>query len=242
MASAQHEPGSHVQFVARGKGWNLKKTSVMVEGDTDVSYFELASKLYSNKHDKKLVGDDFSTFSPGTGDEGGTPGIIQWFPTLKNLIDIDVDTASKKCFRIAVLVDGDSAGKMARKALLAANRSFVENRDVFVLHRTMPRSTREPTTLTKQIEKSNKGWKSIDCEIEDLIEKSFLDEYFSENPRARRNLQEVNGAYHVNMERGYKGELFRYVEKYAIYEDIKKIIDIVRSLRFYLGVDPDGVL
>lgn len=241
MDSAKYEPGSHVQFLAKQKGWDLKKSSVIVEGDTDVSYFKLASKLYSGKFGKRLLGDDFSIFSPGTGDEGGTPGIIQWFPTLQNLINIDVDAASRKCFRVAALVDGDSPGKKARNALLAANRSHIENRDVFILHRIMPRKTIAPSALTKQIKINNEDWKMMDCEIEDLIDKDLLNEYFVGTPRAKRRLVEHNGEYHVDMNRGYKGELFRFVNKYAMYKDLEKIIEVARSLRFYLGVNPDGI-
>lgn len=133
-----------------------------LEGDTDEGYFKLASRLYFENHGRRLIGEDFTVFSVGTGDEGGTPGIIEWFPPLLKLIDADVDERSNRLYRVAVLVDGDSAGKKARNALLASNRKLLENRDVFVLNRIMPRKCTEPKIVSKQIEAANNDWRQLD--------------------------------------------------------------------------------
>ncbi|EJM7846400.1 hypothetical protein NOZ45_001456 [Vibrio parahaemolyticus] len=234
--------GNHVTWYAERFKWPLKKSNIIVEGDLDKAYFELADRLYYERIGRRLIGDDLSIFPTGTGEDGGTFGICEHFPVIRKLVDMDVDTVGKAVFRIVALVDGDSAGKKAKKILTSQNSRLIECRDVFVLQRKMPRNTLEPKTLTRQIEDANQQWRQLDCEIEDLISAELVDLFIEQDPRCMKVSPILHeGMHHYELQQGYKGKLCRFVEEYASYEDIELVIEVLRSIRFYLGLNADGI-
>lgn len=234
--------GNHVTWYAEQKGWPLKKTNIIVEGDIDKAYFELSDRLYHGKTGRRLLGNDLSVFPPGTGDDGGTPGICSQFPVLRKIIDMDVGTDGKATCRAVTLLDGDSAGKQAKNILTSKYSRLIEWRDVFVLHRQMPRSTIEPNALKSQIERANQQWRHLDCEIEDLISADLMDLFFEQESNCLKCAPfETAGARHYEFQIGCKGSLYRFVEENASYEDIELIIDVLRSMRFYVGLNANGV-
>ena len=234
--------GTHVNWYAEQQGWPLKNTNIIVEGDLDKAYFELSDRLYQGKTGLRLLGDDLSVFPPGTGDDGGTSGICSQFPVLRKIIDTDVGADGKATCRVVTLLDGDSAGKHAKKILTSKYSRLIEWRDVFVLHRHMPRSTNEPNALKSQIERANQQWCQLDCEIEDLVSADLMDLFFEQAPNCLKCAPfEATGARHYELQIGCKGSLYRFVEENASYEDIELLIDVLRSMRFYVGLNPDGL-
>lgn len=234
--------GTHVVWYADSLGWQLKKTNIIVEGDLDKAYFELSDRLYHEKTGRRLLGDDLSVFPTGTGDKGGTYGILEHFPSIRKLIDMDVNPDGKVVFRVVTLVDGDSAGKKAKGILTSQHSRLTECRDVFVLHRKMPRNTTESKTLKSQIESANEQWRQLDCEIEDLVSADLIDLFIKQKPNCMRIPPVlIAGMYHYELQSGYKGELYRFVEENAFYEDVELIIEVLRSMRFYLGLNADGI-
>ena len=153
MPSTIYNPGDVILGFAKLKGWNLKKRSVMVEGDNDVAYFELIAKLYLKKTGLDLIGKDLSIFSAGTGKQGGTKAIFDEYPSLMNIIRSDVNQNGKILFRVIALVDNDNAGRTLRNNMLHQYKQLRNNAHIFVLQRIFPRTTSEPNSLTKQIEK-----------------------------------------------------------------------------------------
>lgn len=233
--------GTYVAWYAEQQGWPLKKNNIIVEGDLDKAYFELSDSLYYQNTGRRLIGDELSIFPTGTGDSGGTYGICDNFPALRKIIDTDVGIDGKVTCRAVTLVDGDSAGKNAKNILTSKYSRLIECRDVFVLHRHMPRSTNDPKTLKVQTERANQQWRQIDCEIEDLVSADLMDLFIEQEPRClRREPFEMSGARHYEIQDGYKGSMCRFVKENAIYEDVGLIIDVLRSMRFYLGLNPDG--
>ncbi|MDP4488176.1 hypothetical protein QDG88_09500 [Pseudoalteromonas piscicida] len=234
--------GEYVTWYAGNHKWPLKKSNLIVEGDLDKAYFNLADRLYYNKTSKRLIGDDLSIFPTGTGDKGGTFGICEHLPTIRKIVDMDSDAQGKAMFRFVALVDGDSAGKNAKRILTSNHSRLIECRDVFVLQRKMPRNTLEPKILTRQIESANQQWKQLDCEIEDLISDDLVDLFIENEPNCIKLPPIVQeGMRHYELQHGYKGQLCRFVENYACYEDIELVIEVLRSMRFYLGLNVDGI-
>lgn len=214
----------------------------MVEGDSDVRYFELASKLYRQATTLQLLSKDLAIISAGTGDVGGTLGIYEEFPPLFKMIQADADSQSKPLFRLTCLFDNDIAGRQAARTLLHQYRSLRECRDVFLLSRSMPVSTSEPTVLTKTIASANQNWKDLDCEIEDLLDDNFIQAFLSENPLAlKRNLIEQGGKTHYEFKDSMKGRLWLFANENCTLSDVTSIVETLKSLRFYLGLPPNGV-
>jgi hypothetical protein len=74
------------EWLAQKWGWRLAKANLMVEGTSDVRFFRVASEVYERATGRRLLTGDLSVFAAGNGDEGGTYGIAERFPTLHNLV------------------------------------------------------------------------------------------------------------------------------------------------------------
>lgn len=238
---SKQSPGDRVRWYAELKTWKLLRRNIMVEGDSDVRYFTVASKLYNQKFGKSLVGTDLSIFSSGAGSMGGTSGVFEEFPTLTKLIQADSDFQGKALFRVIALLDNDYAGKSLKKALLDQYRSMRINRDIFLLNRVLPRKASEPSVLTRHINEENVLWKDLDCEIEDLLAQNLIDAFLEEMPDAlKKPCKEISNRRHSEYSDQAKSNLIRFVERNAILDDVEEIVEVLKSLRFYLGLDPDG--
>lgn len=182
VTSSAMRPGNLVLEYAKRMMWTLRRRNIMVEGNTDVHYFELAAKLYKRETQFELLGDDISLFACGSGDSSGTDGMFEQLPPLLNIINIDPDQNGKILFRVIALVDNDTAGQMLHRGLTKQYRRIKTNRDIFILHRVFPRTASEPKALTSQIKKYNESWKGLDCEIEDLLGDDLVGCFLDEVP------------------------------------------------------------
>lgn len=228
---------SIVEMYSEQKGWRLAKCTLFVEGESDESYLRTAATLHRGKTGQDLIDDlDFTVRAIGQGDDGGTRGIQDQFPTIKNLSDYSVDPEGRRQFRVAAMVDGDSPGKGCAKALVAANRKLLMWRDVFVLNRRLPRKTTDPNGIGRHIDDANAGHRALDTTIEDMIPEPFLDEYFRAHggylPKKRR----VGDAIQVHVPPDHKAGLARFFYHNAIADDAIHLIEVIRSMRYYLEV------
>lgn len=235
-------PGDLAREYAKRKNWTLRPRNIMVEGDSDVRFFLLANKLYNQDTKLNLLGDDISLFSCGFGNSGGTYGIFEQFPPLLSIIKSDPAPNGKVIFRVIVLVDNDDAGRRLHNGLTQQYRQLKTFRDIFILNRIFPRNSSEPNTLKKQIEKHNEDWKGLDCEIEDLLGSDLIELFLDENPNALRSTPvKRNGRCHYEWTDSAKGRLFKFTEQYANLTEINDVVEVLKSLRFYLGLRPEGV-
>ncbi len=231
------EPGALAQEYCRRRGWDLKRRNIMVEGDSDVRYFTLASDLHYKKFQKRLLGVDFGCFSAGTGDSGGVEGVARELATLKNVIDNDRDPNSKAIYGVVGLLDDDYAGRVCA-AVLKNTWRYREGREYFRLRRNWPMKSNEPILLGKHL--AEVGQDSF-TELEDLLSPDFVDSFFEERPEAKQTLI-VNGMgqRHYNLVDRMKGPLWLYTRDNAMYEDVALIVDCLKAIRFYVGLPVDG--
>ena len=69
----------------------------------------------------------------------------------------------------------------------------------------------------------------------------LLEEFVREDPRrCRGEPRRQAGGHHFEFARDAKSALFRFVSNYANLDDLSAVIELLKSLRFYLGLDPDG--
>lgn len=235
-------PGELAKEYAKRMNWTLRSRNVMVEGESDVDYFKVANELHKENAKLDLLGDDISLFACGSGDSGGTVGMFEQLPPLLNIIKSDPDPNGKLLFRVIALIDNDRAGRGLQNGLLQQYRQIKTNRDIFILNRVFPRTTSEPKALTNQIEKYNKDWKGLDCEIEDLIGPGIIECFLEENPGAlRKPPTNINNGYHYEWIDSAKPNLYRFTQRYALLDDVTMIVEALKSLRFYLGLHPEGI-
>lgn len=243
LPTPQYEPGLYTHIFAAKMGWPIRKNNILVEGESDLNYFKLADEFYTRETSRTLIGSDLAIFPTGSGDAGGTYGLLDGFPQLRNHIRLDTASDDKELFRVVVLLDNDKAGRDAMRRLMAGDTELLENRDLFLLRRVLPRGTREYYQLTRHIEQENNAWKELDCEIEDLIHRTLIELFIEENHgclhRTRPSVI-LENAHHYEFADAVKPNLFRFVRKHAEFDQLVSVIEVLKSLRFYLRLDPDG--
>ena len=235
--------GEQVQWFASQLGWPLKRFNILVEGETDREYLLFADRFYRREHSRTLLGKNVAVFPTGSRNEGGTFGLIRYFPTLRQLIDLDVDGQGKTVFRAIALVDGDSAGKAAVRLLTSKYTRFVLWRDVFFVQRRLPRKTRDVRALALQVGAANQRWRRWDCAIEDLIDYELLWRYRKIQSRAIPKLRKIPGGEHeVRVCWQFKQDLVRFCCEHGEYGLAIRHVELLKSLRYYMGLAPDGDL
>ena len=230
-------------WYASQMGWRLLRGNVMVEGNLDVRYFTRAATLHEVATGLSLLGKDLSVFSPGSGDLGGTFGIAERFPVLHGMARVDLDSNGKAKYRVVALLDDDNHGRAAARLMAQANRSMQENAQLFLLKRRMPRRSRDAKPLTQHLKEVNAEFGTLDCVIEDLVDPTICDLYAEQFPEHVKGKSQTTGSgRHSSWLDDGKFGLVRFVEQNAEYEEMQQIIEVLKSLRFYLGLPPDGIV
>ncbi len=221
--------------------WPVAERSILVEGEHDQRYFILASRLHAQKTGLSLLGSRLAIFPTGIGDEGGAFGLQRHFHPLRAIMDRDVTREGRKVFHAIALFDDDMEGNRGFSALTGQHLNYRKWRDVFLLQRVIPRSTRDPDQLAKIVTSSNASWKGLNCEIEDLVGIDIIKAFVDDNPTSLiRQLDERGAAVHCSFKRHAKADFIRFVEKNAVFEDLNTIIEVLKSLRYHLGLAPEG--
>jgi hypothetical protein len=234
-------PGELVRNYATLQGWRFAEAFVMVEGDSDVEYFSLASAIYFQKTGRELVGARLSVVSAGSGDHGGADGVQREFPVLRRISDLDVTPRLKRVCRAVALLDCDAAGKRAAHFLTAKHLQFVLAQDVFLLNRVFPLTRATAKNRRALIDDANQAWRELDCEIEDLLPSSLVECFLGERPEFRsRFARRIEEQWHYDVPAIAKASLFRFVRDNALFDDLSGIIGILKALRLYLELDPEG--
>ncbi len=231
-------PGRLAVEYCRRRGWTLLKRNIMVEGDSDVRYFELANRLYHSKSGLRLLGGDLGCFSAGSGQDGGTDGIAREYASLRRIIDTDRDAASRSLFRVTALLDDDPSGR-ACAATLESTWRYRLGRDFCLLRRSWPMKSNEPNVLAQHLKQQTCD---VPTEIEDLLAPSLLIAFGDERPGAldRRRLGS-QGEHHYDLPDNVKGALWVHTRTHAMLEDVSHLVECLRAMRFYLGLPVDGI-
>ncbi len=223
------------------KRWPIRSTNIMVEGESDRIYVELAARLHHAATGRWLVGQDLSVFPPGDGDAGGVYGIQEQLPVACSLAGVDLDANGKRRYRIVGLMDGDSAGKGIARSIVGANRSLLMWQDVYLLQRVMPTRTRDVVGLGKHVDDENRKWRALDTVMEDLIDVTAFDLFAAECPQHCRPRQVLEGEYHYHFAEGGKPPFRRFVEQNGDLGTLARVVAMIAAMRFYLGLDVNGV-
>ena len=232
----QYAPGEFILQFGRLMGWGqLTHCNLMVEGTTDVEYFEIASDLYKESHGLALIDSDFQVFAVGKGNEGGTFGIKERLRQLSGNLRIDPVDAQGRTIKVACLMDDDHAGIGTFRLLKS---SFTPWQDIFRIQRSFPSGTRDPSTFGRMWERENKEWKDLPCETEDLIKRDLLDYFVSENAGALQSpIKEIGDAYHFDFDGLKKPALARFLRKHATLQDMQGLVDVLNEFRWLMGLN-----
>jgi hypothetical protein len=213
----------------------------MFEGTTDVSHLEFANNLYTRQTDLTLLDTSFRVFAIGEGEEGGTDGMLERYRLLRDTLKIFPIDDPERRIRIICVLDDDPRG---RGAFNKMSGKFAPWSDIFLLRRSYARVSREPGTFRSATDKLNETYlkdKSCFCEIEDLISRSLIDDFVSSNSRClQKPIQSYGNGFHCDLNHWAKGKLVEHVKENAILDDVKLLVELLKSLRFLFDLPMNG--
>jgi hypothetical protein len=218
-------------------GYRVCPRTVIVEGTTDVELFQLAARLEREATGGELLGQDLSIIAAGVGDLGGTRGVIRELMVLRGLGRTHLLPNGRPVYRFVALFDDDKAGKQAVRAAKDFDTSLLEYKDLFRLCPVMPiPGNLDPGAMQKAFERENAPYKGIEWEAEDLLSEEFYQSFLSDHPAALVKSTSAGGRIHRDLSKDGKARLHRFVKENAMHKDILGAIEVLRALRFYLGL------
>lgn len=234
-ATGRALPGELVAEYAKKCGWPLLRYNIVVEGTSDRRYIKLASRLYRNSVGKNALADDVSVFPIGSAGDGGCYGIMREFPTLRQIIDRDLNADGGRVYTAIALFDYDRAGREAVANLSKTHMRYVEYRDLFLLRRRLPVGTRDTNRLRAETVQLNAQFGELDCTIEDMLSVDIIESFMTAHPLYRVAPVVAGGATHFPFDFRAKRELLKFVEQNATLGDVSALLGLIQSLEFYSG-------
>lgn len=216
-------------------GFVVRARTIIVEGNTDVALFELASRLEFNTTGVRLLDESLAVVSAGTGDAGGTNGVIRTLIALREMARVCLLPDGRPKYRFVGLFDNDGAGRQAVGHVQTLDTSILEYKDVFRLRPVMPRNGNlDHKALRASFEKENSVYAACDWELEDFLTTDLIDAFLSEFPTAVTRTVRIGGERsHRDFSRDGKARLHRFVRENALREDVAGVAEVLRALRYY---------
>jgi hypothetical protein len=222
---------------AMSAGLSIRPRTVLVEGTSDVDLFEFAARLELKHTGVNLVGGDFAIVAAGQGDRGGTPGVVRELISLRAVARTLLLPNGKPRYRVIALFDNDKAGRLAVKTARDLDTSILEYKDIFRLRPVMPMPRNlDPKSLERTFDEVNEPYKGLEWELEDVLPQDMVKAFLAENPNAVVNSGSREGMTHRDFSRDGKARLHRFVKLHAIRSDVQGLTDVLKALRFYLGL------
>jgi hypothetical protein len=227
-----------VTLYGKSSGFVIRDRTVIVEGNTDVALFELAAHLDCQATGVELLGSSLAVVSPGTGDLGGTRGVIRELTILRGLAKIYLLPNGRPRYRFIGLFDSDRAGRQAVGYARDSDTSILEYKDVFRLQPIMPvTGNLDPKALQTTFERENAAHKGKDWELEDVLPTSFVETFLNEYPEALvRAVPIGEGKLHRDFTKDGKARLHKFARENAMREDLVGVVEVLKALRFYCGL------
>lgn len=226
-----------VALYASALGFAVGSRTVLVEGTTDVALFHLAARLEREKTGIALLSNGLAFVAAGERDRGGTRGVIRELVALRGMARTCLLPNGRPRYRFIGLFDNDKAGKQAVKLARDIDTSVLEYKDVFRLWPVMPLAGNlDPGTMQKTFERENADYKGLEWELEDLLPPEFVDAFLSDSPESVAQSTSMSDKVHRGLTRDGKARLHRFVTQYAVREDLGAVIEVLKALRYYMGL------
>ncbi|RIK37469.1 MAG: helicase [Chloroflexi bacterium] len=191
--------------------------NILVEGLSDKLYLELAAQRYREQHNVDLL-------------EGGRVRIIAGRGTKRIAPDFGLLQAlEQQGIRFVAILDGDDSGRMAAEAM--SRFGAQRNRHFFQLERP---------------DYKDKGGKSWDVEIEDMLPWPLLESYIQQYPQAVEEHNQRSGVHKVviqgkpvevnGQKLDYKLMLTEFVRQRATMDELHALIGLLKRARSCMGL------
>lgn len=230
-----------VDFVRRyalSRDMEIGRRTVLVEGTSDVRLLQCAARLEREATGRQLLGTDFSVVAAGVGEQGGAGGVVRELMCFRGLGRTCLTPSGRPRYRFVGLVDNDRAGQDAVKWARRMDASLVEYMDLFRLWPAMPRPRNvAPESVRKVTEDENARHRGLEWELEDLLPRDFIGAFSADHEGAVTSRVGRGAEVHWEFTRDGKTRFHRFVEGNAMRVDVGRLVGVLESLRWYLGLD-----
>ena len=173
----------------------------------------------------------------GEGERGGASAVGRELLIARGVAHSELGANGRPRYRFVGLLDDDPAGREAARLVHALDSSVLEYKDVFLLKPWMPKcGSRDPKTLKNRIEGGNKPYAGLRWELEDLVSEDFAQVFIAQHPTAVVRREEKAGRIHTHFTRDGKARLHRFIGQHAMHEDLAAVVEVIRAMRFVLGL------
>ena len=140
--------------------------NLLVEGETDAAYLNLAIKLVKDGYGIDLSeGGQLSIFPPGPGRDGGVFKLVDDATLLLNMVKRECDPKFEKALTLMVLLDSDKEGQQSYETLV--KEGFPSN-NVLLLHANFPLECNINKRKKELNDLNSHDWDK-NCWIEELL-------------------------------------------------------------------------
>jgi len=225
-----------VEMHCRAAGIAVAKRCLLVEGTSDVEYFELAARLEYAQTGVCLLDESFRIVAAGRGDRGGVDGVVRELITLRNMAQYILTPGGKQKYKFAGLFDNDFAGQRAITQACSFDSGIVEFRDVFRLWPEMPiAGINDPVVVKNKYSLANGRLPDLNWELEDFLPADMFADFGREYPRQIRAQKMIGPYTHYELSKDGKENFRRHVLDNAMHSDVRRLIDVIRALRFSMN-------
>lgn len=235
---------SSLELFAEIKRWKLARVNVIVEGTSDVAYFDRASELHYDAFGVPLIDDDFRFLVAGERDKGGADSVAQMLVTMTQLASEDLLPDGQRRARFVGLFDNDPAGRRAFDWATASDGRIAAHRDAFKLLPDMPvAGDGGMPRVTGRILKTECKFVSHDhrFEVEDLLSSNFFARLEAEKPGSVRSRHLCGPHVHYRFSSSGKLDCRKLAMSQGTKDDFNSFFKIVRALRSYVNVPHAGI-
>lgn len=188
------------------KGWKLAKYNIIMEGDTDCLYLQLA-----NEHNKQRNGIDLlegiSLIPVGKGREGGATNVARSIITLKELA---------KTNPVLAVLDNDQMGRLVAEAL---DRLGLQRKKDFIL-------------LDRKYFPLKNYQGNPDVEIEDLLSEAILRKFHQAMPEAcEQVIDRGKDGCKFSWRGEAKDKMVEYIQQNATETDTALLCELLKQIR-----------
>lgn len=230
------EPLDPLALYVQMKGYTARSRVVLVEGTSDHDLFELAARLERKSSGNDLLS-ELAFIPAGLRDDGGTYGVVRELLVFRGFARTTLLANGRPKYRICGLLDNDRSGRQAIKTMRQLDISVIECRDVFLLWPEMPSANnRDPNTMRRMLETANARYKALDWEPEDLLPESFVGDFEREYTTGVARKTVIEGKTHRDFTPDGKARFHHFIKQNAMHADMIGVIEMLRSLRSYLGL------
>jgi hypothetical protein len=248
------------QFACQVLGWPIRRYNLLVEGETDAAYLNLAIEMVRQVHGVDLSEQgELSIFPPGAGRDGGVFRLVDDASLILNMVKRECNSKFSEALAFVILLDSDEEGRRSAERL---GQNQFKSGQFLLLHVNFPVEW-QVTKWESQLKKLNPHKWDSECWIEELLSPDVHRDFIAmsiEDVRAlvpdppsettppprvirkeEKDYRAIPPRVRYEWEGYYKGHLVEFVRQRACVAELIKLIRLLYFIRSGWHLETDAI-